>query len=50
MRVAISRVLADHGLPPISDEDVPDLHGPGQQGHHGRAFAKYGSTLDDTEA
>src|SRR5260370_21993699 len=50
MREAISRVLADHGLPPISDEDARIFMGEGSKITMRRAFAKNGRTLDDTEA
>ena len=34
MRVAMSRVLADHGLPRDQRRGRPDLHGRRQQDHH----------------
>ena len=49
MREAISRVLADHGLPPISDEDARIFMGEGSKITMRRAFAKNGRTLDDAE-
>src|SRR5471030_1843487 len=39
MQVAVSKVLADHGLPPVTEDDV--------RFSMGQAFAKYGKTLDD---
>ena len=50
MRVAVSRVLADHGLPPISDEDARIFMGEGSKVTMRRAFAKNGRTLDDAQA
>ena len=50
MCVAVSRVLADHGLPPISDEDARIFMGEGSKITMRRAFAKNGRTLDDAEA
>ena len=50
MCVAVSRVLADHGLPPISDEDARIFMGEGSKVTMRRAFAKNGRTLDDAEA
>ena len=50
MCVAVSRVLADHGLPPISDEDARIFMGEGSKVTMRRAFAKYGRTLDDAQA
>ena len=38
MQVAVSNVLADHGLPAVTEDDVRILHGPGQQGHHGQGL------------
>ena len=38
MQVAVSRVLADHGLPPVSRGRRAHLHGRGQQGHHGQGL------------
>ena len=49
MRVAVSRVLADHGLPPISDEDARIFMGEGSKVTMRRAFAKSGRTLADAE-
>jgi phosphoglycolate phosphatase len=47
MCVAVSRVLADHGLPPISDHDARIFMGQGSKVTIGKAFAKNGRTLDD---
>src|SRR3984893_13143839 len=49
MCVAVSRVLADHGLPPISDEDARIFMGEGSKVTMRRAFAKSGRTLGDAE-
>src|ERR1041384_41433 len=49
MCVAVSRVLADHGLPPISDEDARLFMGEGSKVTMRRAFAKGGRTLDGAE-
>ena len=50
MCVAVSRVLADHGLPPISDDDARHFMGEGSKVTLRRAFAKAGRTLGDDEA
>jgi phosphoglycolate phosphatase len=50
MCLAVSRVLADHGLPPITDEDARLFMGEGSKMTMRRAFAKNGRTLDDAEA
>ena len=47
MCVAVSRVMADHKLPPISDEDARLFMGEGSKVTIKRAFAKNGITLDD---
>lgn len=47
MRVAVSNVLADHGLPPVTDDDVRIYMGQGSKITMGKAFGKYGKTLDD---
>ena len=44
MQVAVSRVLADHGLPPVSDDDVRIFMGQGSKVTMSKAFAKYGRT------
>src|SRR5258708_38534233 len=50
MCVAVSSVLADHGLPPISDEEARLFMGEGSKMTMRRAFAKNGRTLDEAEA
>jgi phosphoglycolate phosphatase len=50
MGVAVSAVLADHGLPPISDQDARQFMGEGSKITMRRAFAKNGRTLSDEEA
>jgi phosphoglycolate phosphatase len=50
MCVAISRVLADHGLPGITDDDARHFMGEGSQVTMRRAFAKMGKTLGDDQA
>jgi phosphoglycolate phosphatase len=50
MCVAVSRVLADHGLPAISDDDARHFMGEGSKITMRRAFAKNGRTLDEAEA
>ena len=47
MQVAVSRVLADHGLPPVTEDDVRIFMGQGSKVTMGKAFTKYGKTLDD---
>jgi len=47
MELAVSHVLADHGLPPVSEEDVRIFMGQGSKVTMGKAFAKYGKVLDD---
>ena len=47
MQVAVSRVLADHGLPAVTEDDVRNYMGQGSKVTMGRAFAKFGKTLDD---
>ena len=47
MSVAVSRVLADHGLPPVTDQDVRIFMGQGSKITIGKAFAKYGRSLED---
>jgi phosphoglycolate phosphatase len=47
MCVAVSRVMADHKLPPISDEDARLFMGEGSKVTIKLAFAKNGITLDD---
>lgn len=47
MQEAVSRVLADHGLPPVTEDDVRIFMGQGSKVTMGKAFAKYGKTLDE---
>lgn len=47
MQMAVSHVLADHGLPPVTEDDVRIFMGQGSKVTMGKAFAKYGRTLDD---
>jgi phosphoglycolate phosphatase len=47
MQVAVSRVLADHGLPAVTEDDVRNYMGQGSKVTMGKAFAKYGKTLDE---
>jgi phosphoglycolate phosphatase len=47
MQVAVSRVLADHGLPPVSEDDVRIFMGQGSKVTMNKAFTKYGKSLDD---
>lgn len=47
MQVAVSNVLKDHGLPPVSEEDVRIFMGQGSKVTMNKAFTKYGKTLDD---
>jgi len=47
MQVAVSRVLADHGLPPVTEDDVRIFMGQGSKVTMNKAFTKYGKTLDD---
>ena len=47
MQVAVSRVLADHGLPPVSEDDVRIFMGQGSKVTMAKAFAKHGKALDD---
>src|ERR1700736_5496715 len=47
MQMAVSNVLADHGLPAISEEDVRIFMGQGSKVTMGKAFAKYGKALDE---
>ncbi|WP_421999896.1 HAD-IA family hydrolase [Reyranella sp.] len=50
MCVAVSRVLADHGLPAITADDARHFMGEGSKITMRRAFAKAGRTLDEDEA
>jgi phosphoglycolate phosphatase len=47
MQVAVSNVLADHGLPPVTEDDVRLFMGQGSKVTMGKAFAKHGRALDD---
>jgi phosphoglycolate phosphatase len=47
MQLAVSRVLSDHGLPPISEDDARIFMGQGSKVTMSKAFAKNGRTLDD---
>jgi phosphoglycolate phosphatase len=47
MQVAVSHVLADHGLPPVTEDDVRIFMGQGSKVTMNKAFTKYGKTLDD---
>src|SRR6185369_10607785 len=47
MQVAVSRVLADHGLPAVTEDDVRNYMGQGSKVTMGKAFGKFGKTLDD---
>ena len=47
MQVAVSRVLADHGLPAVTEDDVRIFMGQGSKVTMNKAFTKYGKTLDD---
>jgi phosphoglycolate phosphatase len=47
MQVAVSRVLADHGLPPATEDDMRLFMGQGSKVTMGKAFAKYGRNLDE---
>ncbi|KAF0098575.1 MAG: phosphoglycolate phosphatase [Rhodospirillaceae bacterium] len=48
MQLAVSNVLADHGLPPVTEDDVRIFMGQGSKVTMGKAFAKHGRSLDDT--
>lgn len=47
MQMAVSRVLADHRLPPVTEDDVRIFMGQGSKITMGKAFTKNGVTLDD---
>src|ERR1700761_3236861 len=47
MQVAVSNVLRDHGLPPVTEDDVRYFMGQGSKVTMSKAFAKFGRTLDD---
>ena len=48
MQMAVSAVLADHGLPAVTEDDVRIFMGQGSKVTMGKAFAKYGKALDET--
>lgn len=48
MQLAVSRVLADHDLPPVTEDDVRVFMGQGSKVTMAKAFAKHGQVLDDT--
>lgn len=47
MQMAVSHVLADHGLQPVTEDDVRIFMGQGSKVTMGKAFAKNGRSLDD---
>src|SRR5207248_8568496 len=47
MQMAVSHVLADHGLPAVTEDDVRNYMGHGSKVTMGKAFAKFGRKLDD---
>ena len=47
VQVAVSRVLADHGLPAVTEDDLRNYMGQGSKVTMGKAFAKFGKTLDE---
>jgi phosphoglycolate phosphatase len=47
MQMAVSRVLANHRLPPVTEDDVRIFMGQGSKITMGKAFTKNGVTLDD---
>ena len=47
MQMAVSHVLADHGLQPVTEDDVRIFMGQGSKITMGKAFAKNGKSLDD---
>lgn len=49
MQMAVSNVLADHGLPAVTEDDVRIFMGQGSKVTMGKAFAKYGKELDDAK-
>jgi phosphoglycolate phosphatase len=49
MQVAVSRVLADHGLPEVTLDDVRIFMGQGSKVTMNKAFSKYGRKLDDEQ-
>lgn len=49
MGLAVSRVLADHGLPAITDDEARAYMGEGSKVTMRRAFAKHGRALDEAD-
>jgi phosphoglycolate phosphatase len=47
MQLAVSNVLADHGLPAVTEDDVRNYMGQGSKVTMAKAFAKYDKKLDD---
>jgi phosphoglycolate phosphatase len=47
MQVAVSNVLKDHGLPPVTEDDVRIFMGQGSKVTMNKAFTKYGKILDE---
>jgi phosphoglycolate phosphatase len=47
MQLAVSHVMADHGLPDVTEDDVRIFMGQGSKVTMGKAFAKFGKVLDD---
>ena len=47
MQMAVSHVLADHGLPEVTEDDVRNYMGQGSKVTMGKAFARHGKTLDE---
>jgi phosphoglycolate phosphatase len=47
MQMAVSHVLADHGLAAVTEDDVRNYMGQGSKVTMGKAFGKYGRQLDD---
>jgi len=47
MQMAVSHVLADHGLQPVTEDDVRIFMGQGSKITMDKAFAKNGKSLDD---
>jgi phosphoglycolate phosphatase len=47
MQMAVSNVLADHGLPAVSEDDVRIFMGQGSKVTMAKAFARYGKALDE---
>src|SRR5260370_40830980 len=47
MQVPVSRARADHGLPPVTEDDVRIFMGQGSKVTMDKAVAKHGNKLDD---